>query len=74
MLYMPDAALRMGRVASSMLSRIRDCNQFWVTFENGQGLTLSIALRRIELSYDHIKDQLKLEVLAYNPNPLIVRS
>jgi len=64
MLYMPDAALRMGRVASSMLSRIRDCNQFWVTFENGQGLTLSIALRRIELSYDHIKDQLKLEVLA----------
>lgn len=62
MLYEPQMALRLGRVASTVISRVRDCNQFWVTFEDGRGLVLSIPLHRVELSFDHIKDQLKLEV------------
>jgi predicted HTH transcriptional regulator len=61
-LLLPEAAVRMGRVGPSVLTRIADCNQFWVTFEDGHGQLSSIALRRIELSFDHAKHQLKLEI------------
>ena len=61
-LHIPEAAIRMGRVSTSVLSKIKDCNQFWVTFEDGQGQISSVALRRIELSFDHIRNHLKLEL------------
>ena len=57
-------ALIMGRIAFSLMSIIRDCNQFWVTFEASQGQVNSIALRRVELSFDHAKGQLKLETAS----------
>jgi len=60
----PEVAWRMGRIASSLMSIIRDCNQFWVTFESGQGQVNTIALRRIELSFDPGKGQLKLEIAS----------
>jgi predicted HTH transcriptional regulator len=61
-LHPPEAALRMGRIATRVFSKIKDCNQFWVTFEDGQGQQSSVALRRIELSFDHMRNQLKIEI------------
>jgi len=62
MLNPPEAAFRLGRAFGSTFSRIRDCNQFWVTLDDGRANVQSITLRRIELSFDHNKNQLKLEV------------
>jgi hypothetical protein len=62
MLNPPEAAFRLGRAFGSSFSRIRDCNQFWVTLDDGGASVQSITLRRIDLSFDHNKDQLKLEV------------
>ena len=61
-LHLPEAANRLGRIATTVRSKIKDCNQFWITLEDGQGQLSSIALRRIELSFDHTRDLLKLEI------------
>jgi predicted HTH transcriptional regulator len=62
LLNAPEAASRIGRSFGSSFSRIQDCNQFWVTLDDGRANVQSITLRRIELSFDHNKNQLKLEV------------
>lgn len=64
-LNIPEAAIRVGRVATSVLSRIKDCNQFWVTFENGSGQESSVGLHRVALSFDHDRNQLKLEISPF---------
>jgi predicted HTH transcriptional regulator len=64
-LHVPEAAVRMGRVATTVLSKIKDCNRFWVTFEAGHGEISSVPLRRIELSFDHVKSHLKLEISPF---------
>jgi hypothetical protein len=63
-LYPPGAAARLGRVQGSFSARIKDCNQFWVTFQNGTGDLSSVILRRVELNFDHVTRRLKLEMTA----------
>jgi len=62
MLNLPESAVRLGRLQTSVQSRIKDCNQFWVTFEDGSGHVSSVGLRRVELSFDHAREQLRLEI------------
>jgi hypothetical protein len=64
MLNPTEIVFRTGRVASTFVSMVRDCNQFWVTFDTGHGQVNTITLRRIELSFDHTRDQLRLEIVA----------
>lgn len=58
----PDTFSRMDRVNTSGRAKIMDCNQFWVTYEYGQGALTSISLRRVELCFDHPGGLLKLEI------------
>jgi predicted HTH transcriptional regulator len=65
-LHSPETAVRLGRLATSTSSNVKDCNEFWVTLEGGSASsTYTVALRRIELSFDHDLKRLKLEIYAY---------
>jgi hypothetical protein len=58
----PDTFSKMGRVGTSFRAKVIDCNQFWVTYEYGQGALTSVSLRRVELCFDHAGGLLKLEI------------
>jgi hypothetical protein len=62
LLNFPETGRRMGRVASTVYPKVRECNRFWVTFDGGDGNAQSVPLRRIDLAFDDAKGQLKLEV------------
>ena len=51
----------MGPVGNTFAGTLLECNHFWLTIEH-HDMKESIPLRRVELSYDHAKKQLKLEV------------
>jgi hypothetical protein len=56
--------LHSGRVASSTMLILHDCNNHWLTLQQigGPSNLSSIALRQVELNYDHSERCLMLEV------------
>ena len=59
-----EASLRQGKTAPGGVTTqvVKDCNQFWVTLELSDGQLQATSLRKIELSFDFIKNRLKLEI------------
>ncbi len=54
--------LTIGRIASSSTLFVRDCNQFYVTLAHGTGGNISHPLRIVDISFDHQRARLALEI------------
>jgi predicted HTH transcriptional regulator len=63
-LNVDETARRMGRVASRETRVVRDCNQHWVTLEFSSGQSQSFVLGKVELSFDHEKNRLELQIAS----------
>jgi predicted HTH transcriptional regulator len=63
-LHLPEAALRVGRVATTRRLVVNDCNSHWVTLKDAGNSPpqVSYTLKRIELNFDHEKQSLLLEI------------
>jgi hypothetical protein len=63
-LHLPEAALRVGRVATARRLIVNDCNSHWVTLKDAGNSPpqVSYTLKRIELNFDHEKHCLLLEI------------
>jgi hypothetical protein len=63
-LHPPEVALRVGRVANVISLMVHDCNSHWVTLKDAGNSPsrMSYTLKRIELSFDHQKQSLLLEI------------
>jgi hypothetical protein len=63
-LHPEEAHHRVGRIASSSVAILHDCNEHWVTIRDSASppQLRSMSLRRVELNYDYDKDRLVLEI------------
>jgi predicted HTH transcriptional regulator len=59
-LNVEDAVHVMGRIQSTVEMFVQDCNSFYVTLK--QGGLFSYALRNVDISFDHPKSRLALEI------------
>jgi hypothetical protein len=58
---MVTSSRRRGPYSGSSTARLVDCNAFWLTLDFGSGY-ISHSLTRIELSFDHQLQQLRIEI------------
>jgi predicted HTH transcriptional regulator len=63
-LHPEEAHYRVGRIASSSVAILHDCNEHWVTLRDSANppQLSSTSLRRVELNYDDGKGRLVLEI------------
>jgi predicted HTH transcriptional regulator len=59
-LNVEDAVHVLGRIGSTVEMLVQGCNSFYVTL--GQGSLISYALRNIDISFDHPKSRIALEI------------
>jgi predicted HTH transcriptional regulator len=61
-LNVSHAMYSVGRIGSTTEMFIRDCNSFYVTLDRGGKEPVSYPLRNVDLSFDHEREQLALEI------------